>query len=63
VEQKSVLLRKPGRWPEEQTRVARKLSLRLDFLSTVEKASEQQQAKEKSDFSESIIPFLFLLLD
>jgi len=39
VEKKSALLRRPGRWLEEKTRVAREQRLQLDSLNIVEKLS------------------------
>ena len=40
VEKKSVLLRKLGRWLDDQIKVERKQRLQLDFLSIVENLSE-----------------------
>jgi len=41
VRKKSVLLRRPGRWLAEKTRVAKGLNSQSDSFTVVEKASDQ----------------------
>jgi len=41
VRKKSVLLRRPGRWLAEKTKVAKGLNSQSDSFTVVEKASDQ----------------------
>jgi len=53
VEKKSALLRRLGRWPANQIRVARKQNLQSGSLSTVENLSDLLWARGKSNLIEN----------